>query len=63
MCYLCLKDDPFAVKPLTTIHRKRQRAVEIKQLLKEAEEHPTCHVGDATVEKLREEQYRLSRDM
>lgn len=63
MCYLCLKDDPFAVKPLTTIHRVRQRAAEIKQLLKEAEEHDTCHIGDATVAKLREEQFKLSRDL
>jgi hypothetical protein len=63
MCYLCLKDDPFATKPLTDIHRKRQRAMEIKVLLKEAEEHRLCDIGDVTVERLKEEQYKLSRDM
>lgn len=63
MCYLCLKDDPFAVKPLTNIHRVRQRAAEIKVLLKEAEEHDTCNIGDATVTRLKEEQFKLSRDL
>lgn len=63
MCYLCLKDDPFTMKPLMTIHNKRQRAIEIKVLLKEAEEHETCYIGDATIARLKEEQYKLSRDM
>jgi hypothetical protein len=63
MCYLCLKDDPFAVKPMTTIYRKRQRAVEIKVLLREAEQHSLCHIGDATVDKLKEEQYKIAREL
>ena len=63
MCFLCLKDDPFAVKPLTDIQRKRQRAAEIKKLLREAEGYNVCDIGDATVNRLKEEQYRLSREL
>lgn len=63
MCYLCLKDDPFAVKPLTTVDRIKQRALEIKFLLREAEEHDKCHIGDATIERLKQEQYELARQL
>lgn len=63
MCYMCLKDDPFAVKPLTTVQRKRQRMIEIKHMLKEVEDRFLCGIGDATVERLKEEQYKLSREM
>ena len=60
---MCLKDDPFAVKPMTDIHRKRQRMVEIKFILKEMEDRFLCDIGDVTVERLKEEQYKLSREM
>ena len=63
MCYLCLKDDPFAVKPLTTSDRIKRRALEIKQLLKEAEEREMCHIGDATIKRLKDEQYELARQL
>lgn len=63
MCYLCLQDDPFSFKPMTDIYRKRQRAAEIKELLKMAQEVKTCNTADITVKKLKEEQYELSRSM
>lgn len=37
--------------------------IEIKQLLLEIENKSMCDIGDATVERLREEQYRLSREL
>jgi len=63
MCYLCLKDDPFAIKPLTTLDRVKQRALEIKVMLREAEEQELCHIGDGTVERLKKEQYELARQL
>lgn len=64
MCYLCLKDNPFDVSTNSSdLQHKRERALEIKRLLQEAEEQRLCHIGDVTVERLREEQYNLSREL
>lgn len=64
MCYLCLKDNPFDVSTgASDLQRKRERAQEIKRLLQEVEEQHLCHIGDVTVERLREEQYNLSREL
>ena len=64
MCYLCLlQDDPFSFKSPSTSERKRQRLMEIKNLLKAAENVNTCDVADIEVKKLKEEQYVLSREM
>ena len=64
MCTLCLKDDVFgAPHDSSSLRYKRERALEIKQLLKEAEDDTLCYIGDVTVERLKEEQYKISRDM
>lgn len=61
MCYMCLKDDPFNVPELNNLDRARARALEIKAILKDVEGERTCNIGDATIERLKEEQRRLSR--
>ena len=63
MCYLCFQNDPFSFKPVNDIHRKRQRILDIKAMLKTAEELHTCNVADITVKKLKEELYSYSREM
>lgn len=64
MCYLCTKDNPFQpVNGASTIRRKRERALEIKELLQEAGEKGTCDYGEVVVQALRSEQYKLSREM
>lgn len=64
MCYLCLRDNPFyAVDDASSMQYKRSRALEIKRLLKDADEHSLCYIGDATVERLKQEQYRISKDL
>src|SRR5262245_51010222 len=61
MCYMCLKDDPFNVTELSDLDVARARALEIKAILKDVEGERMCDIGDKTVERLREEQRRLSR--
>jgi hypothetical protein len=67
MCYLCLQDNPFAiVDPSTrTLADKKTRAAVIKDILKEYGVYgfPTCEDGVKEIEKLKEEQYLLSRDI
>lgn len=66
MCFLCMKDNPFANRGVSTLVAKRERALEIKQLIREAEESghdKMCHIGDATVELLKQEQYELAKDL
>lgn len=59
-----MKDDPFkAPAEASTISRKRARALEIKRLLREAEEHNLCYIGDVTVDRLKIEQYSLAREL
>ncbi len=64
MCYLCLKDDPFEItepSKLTKV-KKRVRAVQIKQMLRDLETMDVCNGGQEEVDKLKEEQYKLSRE-
>lgn len=72
MCYLCLNDNPFAIiDPATrSLQSKKERAAEIKNLLKMLEEHfnepgliVSCKDGLEEIKKLKEEQYRLSREI
>lgn len=64
MCYLCLKDNPFSTpEDMSDIVRKRTRALEIKRMLREADEYNLCYIGDATVERLKEEQYKIAREL
>ena len=61
MCYLCLKDSPFNVAEPNTVARARARALEIKAILRDVEDEHMCDIGDKTLERLKEEQRRLSR--
>jgi len=64
MCFLCLKDDIFNTAHKTSTQQyKRLRALEIKQLLKEADDDSLCYIGDETVARLKQEQYKISREM
>ena len=65
MCFLCLKDNPFANKNPLNIDLKRARAQEIKELIREAEAKQLymCYIGDATIALLKKEQYELAKDL
>ena len=65
MCYLCLQDNPFAIPNPSTLNlqKKKTRAALVKELLKEYESYNACEDGVKEIEKLKEEQYRLSRDI
>ena len=63
MCYLCLEDFFSLEMPKTKEKKAKERALEIKQLLKSAEETGVCNEGDKIVDLLKEEQYKLSREM
>jgi hypothetical protein len=62
---MCLKDDIFGAKDPTDRQRLRERAARIKELLREAEERSqeNCHIGDAVVDLLKEEQYEIARQL
>ena len=72
MCYICLKDNPFdmadrfakkyASKQISEIQAK---AIFIKQAVKayERSDEQRCHVGDATLNSLKDEQYKIARQM
>jgi hypothetical protein len=62
MCYLCLEDLFRIVLPKAQADSKKQ-AVEIKRLLKIAEDEEVCEMGNVVVDLLKEEQYKLSKDM
>lgn len=63
MCYLCLADQFRLEMPKSKVEKSKDRAAEIKKLLKMQEENVVCGEGDKVVEILKEEQYKLSRDM
>ncbi len=64
MCYLCLKDNPFAIEDMkrASSYKKKARALQIKQMLRAVEDNDVCDDGKLEVDKLKEEQYRLSRE-
>jgi len=65
MCYLCLRDNPFAITDHSTlnIQSKKERAAAIKQLIQEYESINYCNNSAKEVEKLKEEQFLLSREI
>jgi hypothetical protein len=63
MCYLCLADFFELEMPKTKVKKAKERALEIKQLLSKTEENDVCDEGDKVIDLLKEEQYKLSRDM
>ncbi len=63
MCYLCLSDQFIIEVPTNKTKRNKERALEIKKLLKAAEESLACNDGNKIIESLKEEQYKLSREI
>lgn len=67
MCYLCLQDNPFEIVDPSNrkLADKKERAATVKTLLKEYESSKflACEDGAKEIEKLKEEQYLLSRDI
>ena len=65
MCYLCLKNNPFDIKDLSkdSSQTKRQRAKTIKEIFKTYDLGSVCGEGQVEVDKLKEEQYKLSREL
>ena len=49
--------------PKSKTETAKQKALEIKRLLKIAEDEEVCGMGNKVVETLKEEQYKLSREM
>jgi len=66
MCYLCLQENPFAIPEdhsKLSLQKKKARAALVKELLKDLESYKPCEDGEKEVEALKEEQYKLSRDI
>jgi len=64
MCYLCLSDQFIIEAPKSKTKKSKERALEIKKLLKMAEESSlACNDGNKLIESLKEEQYKLSREI
>jgi len=65
MCYLCLQDNPFNIQDLSKekIDIKRNRAKLVKELLEFYYKEVVCDDGKLEIIKLKEEQYKLSREM
>ena len=72
MCYICLKDNPFDMAEAFAqryaskdVSRVQAKAIFIKQALKAFDQAPDakCDVGEGTVERLREEQYKIAREL
>ncbi len=64
MCYLCLQDNPFEIKHSKdfSTEKKKDRLAAIKQILRAAEDNFVCELGEEEVKKLKEEQYKISRE-
>jgi hypothetical protein len=65
MCYLCLKENPFDIDSNrhTDLFKKKKRASEIKLILHALKTMDVCSGGKEEVDKLKEEQYQLSREI
>jgi hypothetical protein len=65
MCYLCLADTFHLEAPKSKVEKTKDRALEIKRLLKLAEDtsDTVCGEGNKVISILKEEQYKLSREM
>lgn len=67
MCTLCLSgsNNPFGIRDTSrdNLESKKARAKHIKELILTYEKGPQCAVGQETLESLREEQYRLAREI
>lgn len=65
MCYMCVKDDVLKGINPSNEQLLRERAARVKRLVNEAETRKaeTCDIGEAIVDLLKDEQYRLARQL
>jgi hypothetical protein len=65
MCYLCLQQNPFGIEDLSQkkVEVKKARAKLIKELLEFYAQERLCEDGEEEIEKLKEEQYEISRSI
>jgi hypothetical protein len=72
MCFLCLQENPFEAaeafaKPYDGRNASRAKAVVFKELIKSVEagieKEDLCDIGDATLERMKEKQYELAREL
>ena len=65
MCYLCLQDNPFGIEDLSQkrLEDKKERAKLIKELLEFYAQEVICEDGTKEIDKLKAEQYEISRSI
>lgn len=63
MCQLCFMINPFAFDGSSGIDAKKVRAKLIKDTLNSLSLSEACNNGKEEIEKLKEEQYLLSKDI
>jgi len=64
MCYLCLKENPFDIRDMSknSLEIKKSRAKVVKEMLF-LYRGTLCDSGQKEIDKLKEEQYQLSREI
>ncbi len=65
MCYLCFANNPFDIKDTSknNLETKKLRAKIVKEMLELYKEGTSCASGQKEIDKLKEEQYQLSREI
>ena len=65
MCYLCLQDNPFGIQDLShkKLEDKKTRAKVVKELLQFYATEAICPDGAKEIDKLKAEQYELSKSI
>jgi hypothetical protein len=65
MCYLCLQNNPFGIEDLSRkkLEDKKARAKLVKELLEFYSQENVCEDGTKEIEKLKAEQYEISRSI
>ena len=63
MCYTCLRRNTFDIPIVNTTQSKKNRAAEIKELIKQLEIYTVCESGQITLNQLKEEQYALAKEI
>ena len=65
MCYLCFKNDLFGEIDSSkfNLEKKKERAKELKELINTYHNSDYCSETKYRIEKLKEEQYNLARDI
>jgi ABC-type uncharacterized transport system involved in gliding motility auxiliary subunit len=67
MCYLCFAENPFNITDNSkkTLQAKKARARVIKEILKSYEDglNVACETAQEEIEKLKQEQWQLAKDI